>query len=74
MKANKALKRLAKIEARISDVMERYSSRASHIREALPRSASRCEGCYRSGEAGYKFASALREGEACSSEAEEGRR
>ena len=35
MKANKALKRLAKIEALISDVMERYSSRASHIREAL---------------------------------------
>jgi len=35
MKANKALKRLAKIEALISDVMERYSSRASHLREAL---------------------------------------
>ena len=35
MKANKALKRLAKVEALISDVMERYSSRASHIREAL---------------------------------------
>ena len=35
MKANKALKRLAKIEVLISDVMERYSSRASHIREAL---------------------------------------
>jgi Arc/MetJ-type ribon-helix-helix transcriptional regulator len=35
MKANKALKRLAKIDAWISDVTERYSSRASHIREAL---------------------------------------
>jgi hypothetical protein len=34
-KANKALKRLAKIEALISDVSERYSSGASHIREAL---------------------------------------
>ena len=35
MKANKALKRLAKIEALISDVMERFSSGGSHIREAL---------------------------------------
>ncbi len=35
MKANKALKRLAKIEALISDVSERYSSGASHIREAI---------------------------------------
>jgi hypothetical protein len=35
MKATKALKRLAKIEALISDVMERYSSSALHIREAL---------------------------------------
>jgi len=35
MKANKALKRLAKIEALISDVTERYSSGALHIREAL---------------------------------------
>jgi len=34
MKANKALKRLAKIEALISDVMERYSS-APHMREVL---------------------------------------
>lgn len=34
MKANKALKRLAKIEALISDVAERYSSGVS-IREAL---------------------------------------
>ena len=34
MKANKALKRLAKIEALISDVAERYSS-APHIREML---------------------------------------
>lgn len=35
MKANKALKRLTKIEALISDVTERYSSGALHIREAL---------------------------------------
>src|SRR5271169_4570794 len=35
MKSNKALKRLAKIEALISDVSERYSSSALHIREAL---------------------------------------
>ena len=35
MKANKALKRLRKIEALISDVSERYSSGASHIREAF---------------------------------------
>ena len=34
MKTNKALKRLAKIEALISDMTERYSS-APHIREAL---------------------------------------
>jgi hypothetical protein len=34
MKANKALKRLAKIEALMSAVMERYSS-APHIREVL---------------------------------------
>jgi hypothetical protein len=34
MKANKALKRLAKIEALMSDVTERYSS-APHIREVL---------------------------------------
>ncbi|MGA3019352.1 MAG: hypothetical protein ABSF62_19680 [Bryobacteraceae bacterium] len=34
MKANKALKRLAKIEAWISDVAERYSI-APHIREVL---------------------------------------
>ncbi|MGD0777939.1 MAG: hypothetical protein ABSC05_34575, partial [Candidatus Solibacter sp.] len=34
MKTNKALKRLAKIEALISNVIERYSS-APHIREAL---------------------------------------
>ena len=34
MKANKALKRLAKIEASMSDVTERFSS-ASHIREVL---------------------------------------
>ena len=34
MKANKARKRLAKIEALISDVAERYSN-APHIREAL---------------------------------------
>ena len=35
MKTNKVLKRLAKIEALISDVTERYSSGALHIREAL---------------------------------------
>jgi len=35
MKANKALKRLAKIEALISDLMERYSASAPHIREVL---------------------------------------
>ena len=35
MKTNKALKRLAKIEALISDVMERYSESAPHIREVL---------------------------------------
>ncbi len=35
MKANKALKRLTKIEALISDVTERYSAGAHHIREAL---------------------------------------
>jgi len=35
MKANKALKRLAKIEALISDVTERYSASAPHIREVL---------------------------------------
>ena len=34
MKTNKALKRLAKIEALISDMTERYSS-APHIRETL---------------------------------------
>ena len=35
MKANKALKRLAKIEALISDVTERYSASAPQIREVL---------------------------------------
>ena len=35
MKANKALKRLAKIEALMSSVTERYSASAPHIREAL---------------------------------------
>lgn len=35
MKANKALKRIAKIEALISDVTERYSKGALHVREAL---------------------------------------
>jgi predicted nucleic acid-binding Zn-ribbon protein len=35
MKANKAVKRLAKIEALMSDVTERYSARAPHIREML---------------------------------------
>ena len=35
MKANKALKRLAKIEALISDVEERYSLDAVHTREAF---------------------------------------
>jgi hypothetical protein len=35
MKANKVRKRLAKIEAMISDLTERYSKGAFHIREAL---------------------------------------
>jgi hypothetical protein len=35
MKANKALKRLAKIEALISDLTERFSKGAVQIREAL---------------------------------------
>ena len=35
MKANKALKRLAKIEALMSVVTERYSASAPHIREVL---------------------------------------
>lgn len=35
MKANKALKRLAKIEALMSDVAERFSASAPHLREAL---------------------------------------
>jgi hypothetical protein len=35
MKANKALKRLNKIEALISDVTERYLARAPHIRDVL---------------------------------------
>jgi hypothetical protein len=35
MKVNKALKRLAKIEALISNVTERYSASAPHIREVL---------------------------------------
>jgi hypothetical protein len=35
MKANKALKRLAKIEESVSDVMERYSASAPPTREAL---------------------------------------
>jgi hypothetical protein len=35
MKTNKALKRLAKIEALMSDVTERYSVSAAHIREVL---------------------------------------
>jgi hypothetical protein len=35
MKANKALKRLAKIEGLISDVVERYSPAAPQMREAL---------------------------------------
>ena len=35
MKANKALKRLAKIEMLMSDVTERYSASAPHIREVL---------------------------------------
>ena len=35
MKTNKALKRLAKIEALMSDVMERYSAGAPDIREML---------------------------------------
>ncbi len=35
MKANKALKRLAKIEALMSDVTERYSASAPHLRKVL---------------------------------------
>jgi hypothetical protein len=35
MKANKALKRLAKIETLMSDVAERFSASAPHLREAL---------------------------------------
>jgi hypothetical protein len=35
MKTNKALKRLAKIEALMSDVTERYSASAPHIRQVL---------------------------------------
>jgi hypothetical protein len=35
VKANKALKRLTKIEVLISDVAERYSSGGFHVREAL---------------------------------------
>jgi hypothetical protein len=35
MKANKALKRLTKIEALMSDVAERFSASAPHLREAL---------------------------------------
>jgi hypothetical protein len=35
MKATKALKRLTKIETSVSDLIERYSASAPHIREAL---------------------------------------
>ena len=35
MKANKAIKRLSKIEALVADVTERYSSSAVHVRAAL---------------------------------------
>ena len=35
MKANKALKRLAKIEALMSDVVKRFSAEAPHIRGIL---------------------------------------
>jgi len=35
MKANKALKRLTKIESLMSDVAERFSVSAPHLREAL---------------------------------------
>jgi hypothetical protein len=35
MKANKALKRLTKIEALMADVAERYSASPPHIREVL---------------------------------------
>jgi len=35
MKANKALKRLGKIESIMSDVAERFSASAPHLREAL---------------------------------------
>jgi len=53
MKANKAVKRLAKIEVLMSDVMEAILSRcARHT-----RNASRCQGCCHSGEGGGEFAS-----------------
>ena len=51
MKANKALRRLAKIEALISDVTERYSTYAPHT-----GSSSGCEGRCHSGEEGCEFA------------------
>ena len=35
MKANKALKRLAKIETLMSDLAQRFSASAPHLREAL---------------------------------------
>jgi hypothetical protein len=35
MKANKALKRLARIKALISDVTKRYSASAPHLRDVL---------------------------------------
>jgi len=35
LKANKAIKRLSKIEALVADVTERYSSSAVHVRAAL---------------------------------------
>ena len=35
MKANKALKRMAKIESLMSDVADRFSASAPHLREAL---------------------------------------
>ena len=40
MKANKVLKRLAKIEESMSDVMERYSASAPHVLEVLQEAKS----------------------------------
>ena len=54
MKAKKALKRLAKIEAWMSDVTERYSTSAPNI--------EKCEDCCDSGEEGTELTGILRHG------------